>query len=85
MNDNLPQEEQEFIEYVTSIRQLIDDEFNALFRDSFNVVEISMEESKATKVKELIGKRIGYARREVLKAVETLYPEGCAHVPPLGN
>lgn len=75
-------------EKVTIVRQYVDDEFKGLFRDIFNIIEISFDNNPeiGKKVKELVGKRIAILNENVIRSIDSLYPENFGQtLPPVGS
>lgn len=75
-------------EKIFEVWLFVDDQFRALFRDVYNVIEISYDHNKEImgKIKELVGKRIAIANEESIKAIDSLCPEGFSQsLPPISS
>jgi len=73
---------------ITNVRQYMDSEFGGLFRDIYNIIEIAFSENKeiGDKVKELVGKRISILNENVMRSMDSLYPQDLQEtLPPVGS
>lgn len=76
------------VERLNDVREFIDDHFRGLFRDVYNIIEISYTQDKEImgKIKELIGKRIAITNEESVRAIDSLYPDKVGQtLPPVGS
>jgi hypothetical protein len=73
---------------LTEVRDFVDGQFQGLFRDVYNIIEISFDHNREVgkKVKELVGKRIAIANEESIKSIDSLYPEEMGQtLPPVAS
>lgn len=75
-------------EQITNVRQYIDNEFRGLFRDVYNIIEISFDHNPdiGKKIKELVGKRIAILNENAIRSIDSLYPVNFGQtLPPVGS
>lgn len=77
-----------WVSQVTDARGHVDNQFKGLFRDIFNIIEISYSSNPdiGKKVKELVGKRISLLNEDAMRVFDSLYPVGYDQsLPPVAE